>query len=532
MRISRRFFAYGFTGGIFATIVLLFATRFLGLPYPPEAIFQALIEPVPGSIQSVVVEVFHEYAKYAAFATAAALYALMYAFVSVLIGHLFHSNLASKSPHALVLGTSIPTMVGLLLESTLAARASILDSSAGWLAAGSLILAVNLAYSILIIYQPRLPGLSLGEPASARPATSRRRFLTKVSLLAVALVVGGFVARIASSLLSREPLVQSKSPIPINSEPIETAEKDLPDIFRDPRLKDLVDSEVTNNRIFYRVDIDPLPPQLDLDRWSLKVQGKVKKPFTLDMSRLTKLPTKDEYATLECVSNTIYPPSALISNAKWTGVPLAALLNEASASSDAKYVVFRCADGYSVGIPIDRAMQPGSLLAYKMNGETLPSGHGFPLRAVVPGIYGMMNAKWITEIEVVDYVYFGYWQQRGWSNDARIKTTSLTYYPPAGAQITDATLPIAGIAFAGERGISKVEVSTDGGDTWNGATLKKALSPYSWVIWAYKWAPTRKGAYNIVTRAHDGAGKVQDARVAEPFPEGASGYHSIKVTVT
>jgi len=246
---------------------------------------------------------------------------------------------------------------------------------------------------------------------------------------------------------------------------------------------------------------------------------------------MMRLPAKSQYTTLECISNTINPPGALISNAKWTGVPLATILDQAEVSADAKYVVFRCGDGYTVGIPLDRAMRPEAMLAYRMNDEVLPNEHGFPLRAVVPGIYGMMNAKWITEIEVVDYVYFGYWQQRGWSNDAKIKTMAIIHYPPEGAQISGPT-PIAGLAFAGDRGISRVEVSVDGGNTWNEAIVKKPDSPYSWVLWAYEWVPKSSGTFTILARAYDGTGRPQESKITSPFPEGASGYHVIQVTAT
>ena len=166
-----------------------------------------------------------------------------------------------------------------------------------------------------------------------------------------------------------------------------------------------------------------------------------------------------------------------------------------------------------------------------MNDSMLPNEHGFPLRAIVPGIYGMMNAKWITEIEVTDQVYLGYWQQRGWSNDARIKTTSIIYYPTQNLQVTGTT-PIAGVAFAGDRGISKVEVSVDGGKTWNEGELKPPRSPYSWVLWAYQWTPTTTGTANIVVRATDGKGQLQDPAAVQPFPDGASGYSTAQVTVT
>jgi len=524
-----RFFLVGLTGGILAALVQFTVTRALDLPYPPEAIFAVLISPVPGSIQSIMVEVFREYAKYTAFASATFLYSLLYALVGVAIGHLTRSGHTGKV--AVLVGASVPSAAGLLLESSLAARASALQSLAGWVTTTLVILAVNLSYSLLVISQARWWPDLLAHKALKPSAASRRQFLIRAGMVAAGLALLALAARAASSFITRQPLVRSNRPIPINSEPIKVDSEALAEIFRDPRIADLVGSEVTNNRIFYTVDINPLPPRLDFDAWSLKVGGKVRNPLTIDKARLLTLPTKDQYATLECISNTIYPPGALISNAKWTGVPLATVLREAEVSPEAKYIVFHCADGYTVGIPLARAMQPEAILAYKMNDELLPREHGFPLRALVPGIYGMMNAKWVLQIEAVDYVYFGYWQRRGWSNDARIKTTSLICYPDAGAQITDASLPIAGIAFAGDRGISKVEVSTDGGKLWTDATLKKPLSPYAWVLWTHRWKPPGKGEYVIMVRAYDAAGNVQEAKITEPFPEGASGYHSIKVSV-
>jgi len=196
---------------------------------------------------------------------------------------------------------------------------------------------------------------------------------------------------------------------------------------------------------------------------------------------------------------------------------------------EAASVVFHCADGYTVGVPLEKAMASGSLLAYKMNDELLPTEHGSPLRAIVPGIYGMMNAKWITGIEVMDGVYLGYWQQRGWSNDAKIKTTSIIYYPAPDSELKG-TLPIAGVAFAGDRGVQKVEVSTDGGNTWNEATIRKPKSQYSWALWAYEWTPESKGVHVIMTRATDGNSQLQDKMPVPSFPNGASGYHSIQVT--
>ncbi len=390
---------------------------------------------------------------------------------------------------------------------------------------------MNLIYARTLIKYTTIVPIGVVRKIPEEPGSiARRGFLKKVVVAAAVLVVAGIAARIGFSLLSNQPVVTSSSSVPINPSP-QSVGTNVPAVFSDPRLSDLVGSEVTDNSVFYRVDINPIPPQLDINTWTLKIDGKVSNPLTLTKDSFGTLPSIDEYANLECVSNTISPPGGLISNAKWTGVPLATLLNQAGVLPEGKYVVFHCGDGYTVGIPIERALLPYVVLAYKMNDAVLPTEHGFPLRAIVPGNYGMHNAKWITEIEVVDQVYLGYWQQRGWENDARVKTTSILYYPPPNAQI-NGPVPIAGVAFAGDRGISKVEVSVDGGTTWNETTLKTPRSPYSWVLWAYNWTPTSKGNITITVRAYDGTGSVQDATAVQPFPNGASGYASEQVTVT
>ena len=529
---KRRFFFYGIRGGILATAILYIGTSLLALPFPPVLIFQLLISPVPGSIQSVVVETFLEYAKYTAFVFSAGIYVVIYGLLGILIGFVFRRNLQTKRNSALAITTAIPTAIALAFDAMLTSTSSGLASSTGWLISGVLIVAANLVFASDFVQQVQshMQVQQMTQPGST-VLLSRRGFLKKAAIAAAVLIVAGIAARVGLDIFSGQPVVSSGTVIPVDTPPSETNPQDLPAVFRDARISDLVGSEVTDSRVFYRVDIDPIPPQLNLDQWSLKITGKVNNPITLNKDSLMALPAKDEYSTLECVSNTINPPAALISNAKWTGTSLAALLNQAGLTSDAKYVVFHSADGYTVGIPLDRAIRPEALLAYKMNDAPLPNEHGFPLRAILPGIYGMMNAKWITEIEVVDYAYLGYWQDRGWSNDARINTTSLIYYPSPQAQVSD-PIPIAGIAFAGDRGISKVEVSVDGGKTWNPATLKTPLSPYSWVLWAYTWTPTNKGSTTVTVRAYDGAGNVQTPFAEQPFPNGASGLHSIQVTVT
>jgi DMSO/TMAO reductase YedYZ molybdopterin-dependent catalytic subunit len=508
---------------------------FLGLPFPPETLFRLLVTPVPGSIESVLVETFGELAKYGTFALAIAIYTLLYAAISVMIGHLFYTRRVTSNWHLGAIAATIPTAIALGFQAILASRVTVLNSLVGWISALAAMLVASLTYATVVINQFKT-NLQRTETKTATVAPkpllqlSRRRFLRKLVVAALVLAGAGIAYRLGASIFSGQSVFRNSAPIPVNNPPAPPDLLDLPAIFRDPRISDLVGSEITDNRVFYRIDIDPIPPQLDFDQWSLKISGTVNTPLVIRRSELLALPVKEEYATLECVSNTIDPPGALISNAKWTGVPIAALLTQAGVRPEAKFVVFRCADGYTVGIPIDRAMNQDALLAYRMNDEPLPSAHGFPARAIVPGIYGMMNAKWITEIEVVDQVYLGYWQERGWSNDARIKTTSLIYYPVLGAQVSG-SIPVAGVAFAGDRGISKVEVSTDGGSTWNEATIKKPRSPYSWVLWAYEWAGSEKGNHAIVVRATDGTGQLQDPTPRPNFPDGATGYHSVEVAV-
>jgi DMSO/TMAO reductase YedYZ molybdopterin-dependent catalytic subunit len=248
----------------------------------------------------------------------------------------------------------------------------------------------------------------------------------------------------------------------------------------------------------------------------------------------------EQYNTLECVSNTI--GGDLISTAQWTGVKLKDILNMAGVQSSADYVVFRAVDGYDVGIPLDTAMLDATLLAYEMNGSPLPTDHGSPLRAIVPGLYGMMNCKWIVSIEAVSGTYQGYWQVRGWENDAHYQTGSEIAIP-GDAQVTQrfgingssnvslGIVPVAGVAYAGNRGVSKVEISADGGNTWTTASLTDPLSDYTWIFWSAQWNPPATGNYQIMVRATDGTGTVQTATVSGPFPNGATGYHVVDISV-
>jgi hypothetical protein len=223
-----------------------------------------------------------------------------------------------------------------------------------------------------------------------------------------------------------------------------------------------------------------------------------------------------------------------MSNALWKGVPLMDLLNRAGVKPGATKVIFHAADDYTDSIHLSKALEPTTLIAIHMNGVQLPQDHGYPARVLVPGIYGMKHCKWLTRIEVVNYDFHGYWQERGWSDAAPVRMTSRIDTPLNGSTVPSNRITyIAGVAFSGNKGISEVDVSTDGGQTWQRATLKQPPSAITWVIWELPWQPElRKSSVIITVRAIDLEGNVQNPSEQPPLPNGSSGYHSISVNVS
>ena len=292
------------------------------------------------------------------------------------------------------------------------------------------------------------------------------------------------------------------------------------------RIQGLV-PEVTPNDRFYRVDKNLFPVSVPVHDWRLSIEGEVERPFSVTYDALTSYPVKEQYTTLTCISNEV--GGDLVGNAKWGGIPLRELLLRAGVKEGVVDIKFEAYDQYTESIPFDKAMHPDTLVAWTMNGEPLPHPHGFPARIIVPGIYGMKNVKWLTKIIAVKEDYLGFWEQRGWSDEAVIKTMSRIDVPKNRATVSQPAY-IGGIAFAGDRGIERVEVSYDRGMTWHEAQVKEALSPYTWVLWAVERTDIVPGSGTITVRATDKTGAVQTAERADPLPEGASGYHTITVT--
>lgn len=284
---------------------------------------------------------------------------------------------------------------------------------------------------------------------------------------------------------------------------------------------------ITPNDEFY-VTSYRSPPNIRLREWSLSIKGLIERPMTVTYEQLLERPSASQIVTLECVGNTV--AGEYIGTAKWEGVPLRAILETAGVMPHAVDVVFRAADGYSDSIPVARAMASDVLIAYKMNGESLPLGHGFPARMIVPGHYGMKSVQWLTEVQLVDEDYMGYYAKEGWTEEAVVKTTAWIDQPEHGAIIRGLRHTIRGVAFAGIRGIQFVEVSFDEGERWEPARLDATLSPAAWVFWQYDWTIPKAGRHTILVRATDGTGKLQTSIEQGPAPDGASGLHEITVT--
>lgn len=288
---------------------------------------------------------------------------------------------------------------------------------------------------------------------------------------------------------------------------------------------------VTANRDFYRVDTALTVPQVDARTWRLTVRGAVDRSTTFTLDELLARPLRERDITLNCVSNEVGGP--YVGTARWLGVPLAPLLRETGVRPGADQLVSRSVDGMTIGTPLEAVFDGrDAMLVVGMNGEPLPLEHGFPVRLLVPGLYGYVGAcKWLTDLEVTTFDAFdAYWVKRGWAARAPVKTASRIDTPRPLTTVAAGTVQVAGVAWAQRRGISAVEVSVDNGQ-WQPARLADGPSPDTWRQWVYPWDAT-PGLHTIRVRATDGRGEVQPEERAGTFPDGATGWHTISVTVS
>ena len=287
---------------------------------------------------------------------------------------------------------------------------------------------------------------------------------------------------------------------------------------------------ITPNEDFYLIDTALTPPQVNLEEWTLKVTGLVENPYEISFEELLTRPFVERYVTLSCVSNSV--GGSLVGHAKWLGVPLSVILDEAGLLPEAEQIVGRSVDGFTVGFPSTIPYDGrDALVAVGMNDEPLPIEHGFPVRLVVAGLYGYVSAtKWLSELEVTTWDGFdAYWVPRGWAKEAPVKTQSRIDTPREG-QIAAGPRAIAGVAWAPHRGVDRVEVKVGNGP-WVDAELSAEISDNSWRQWSLAWDP-EPGRYQLRVRATDGDGVTQTDVRRPPAPDGATGYHTIDVTVS
>jgi DMSO/TMAO reductase YedYZ molybdopterin-dependent catalytic subunit len=563
------FFICGLAAGI-ATLAasLILKTSINGL-FVPEIASQALVSLTSGEIESRAVETLGPLAKYSTFFGATFINILLYGFIGLFLGILFNKLHVKQFIKKAIISSFLSYMIILIIYFTFITINTL---------PGQKLLIPSLSLTILLIphlifgfifsfcferIRKKNTSLLYEEkdikskydnkmkkeyPEETSTSTEsqidyKKRALIRslaVSAIALPLIYFGF-NRLFSQSEQQQQQQQQQQQLAVSPANLKYVPKSRPPGFEDATLTPLIDAEVTPTYLFYRIDKNAIVPAIDSSSWSLSIKGLVNNPLTLNYEQIKSMGSVEEYATLSCISNKI--GGDLVSSALWKGVRLRDILNKANVKQQVKYIVFRCYDGYDVGIPLESGLMDGTILAYNMNNIPLPNDHGFPLRAIVPGFYGMMNPKWITEIELVDSTYEGFWQRKGWTNNPNNNIYS-TIVTVGNQEITNRfpnlvnnnfvinkSNQIAGIAFAGDRGISKIEVSTDGGNTWKTAIVKDPLSKYTWVLWSSTFIPKAGGDYNIVVRATDKNGKVQSVDFADPFPNGASGYDMVSVRV-
>jgi len=353
--------------------------------------------------------------------------------------------------------------------------------------------------------------------------TARRRFLVSSGIAVVAAVAGTVAGR---ELATRRDVTLARAelrfPRPAVAAPPLPAGSDL----RIPGLS----SFITPNDSFYRVDTALLLPQVDPATWQLRIHGMVQREVTITFAELLRRPLIEDYLTLTCVSDPVGGP--YVGNAKWLGASLAGLIRQARPRAGASQLLCTSVDGFTSGTPLQVVLDGrDALLAVAMNGSPLPVEHGFPARMVIPGLYGYVSAtKWVTDIEVTTFAdASAYWVERGWSQQAPIKTESRIDVPAIGLTLRPGPTQVAGVAWAQHKGVAAVEVRVDRGP-WHEARLAAVPDIDTWRQWLWEWQAT-PGNHVIEARATDQTGYTQTAAAAQPEPNGASGYPSAAVTV-
>jgi DMSO/TMAO reductase YedYZ molybdopterin-dependent catalytic subunit len=357
-----------------------------------------------------------------------------------------------------------------------------------------------------------------------RPATTRRAFFAATGIAAAAAAIAATGGRLLSAARSNVAQARESLQLPAPARAAPAVPAGVQSAARG------VTPWVTPNNEFYRIDTALSVPEINAQDWELRVHGLVEQEVTLTFQDLLDADLIESHVTLTCVSNPV--GGNLAGNAKWLGLPLREVLKMARPKDGADMVLSTSEDGFSASTPLEVLQDDrDAMLAIGMNGEPLPLEHGYPVRMVVPGLYGFVSAtKWVVDLEVTRFADSkAYWTDRGWSERGPIKTMARVEVPKSFAQVPAGKVAIGGTAWAQTRGITKVEVQIDDGP-WTEAVLSAEASVVTWRQWSFEWDAT-PGPHYIKARATDGTGEVQTDKRADPVPDGASGWQSVMVTV-
>ena len=503
----------GFAGAVAAGVALgvseLIAGLGAGMPSLVESIGNWVIDTVPKPVKDFAIEVFGTYDKLALLVGIAVTTLIIGAAVGVLARKHFW--------------VAIAVFIGFgLVAAAAGARDPNTSLGLAIIPAGAASLSGLLTLQWLLkLGTPPTP-VEGEEPSSD---SSRRSFLLGAGAL---MGLAALSAGLGRSLLESAKRAASGRDEVLLPTPAQA----LPPV---PAAADFAIEELSPvlvpNEDFYRIDTALSVPRVDLAEWTLKIRGRVDRPYEISYYDLLDMRTVERDVTLSCVSNEV--GGRLVGNARWQGVPLSEILDRAGVQENAEQVVGRSVDDFTVGFPVE-AVYDGreALVAVGMNGEPLPFEHGFPARLVVAGLYGYVSAtKWLSEIELTGWDEFdAYWIPRGWAKEAPIKTQSRIDTPAVFERVPEGRQAVAGVAWAPTRGISKVEVQLGEDAEWVEAELSEPLSVNSWVQWKVAWDAT-PGEYVLAVRASDGDGALQTQEERRPAPDGATGWHSRLVSV-
>jgi DMSO/TMAO reductase YedYZ molybdopterin-dependent catalytic subunit len=499
-------------GAVLLAVAELVALLFSSSSAPLVAVGGAFIDVVPPAVKDLVIGLFGTWDKLVLNLSMLAVYVVVTALLGIL---------GDRRPR---LAAALLAGLGLLAAAMVLTRAqnTLVDTVPTLL--GTAVAVPVLLLLLRAVRQVPTPAEAEDDPGSA---WSRRRALLGIAAVGVlsALAVAGArgvtatreVARRAAEFVLPTPRTRA-DPIP------DAAQVEV----------DGMPPYLTPNEIFYRIDTALAVPRIDPATWGLRIHGLVDREVVLTFDELLAEPMLETHVTLTCVSNTV--GGELAGNATWIGVPVRTLLERAGVQEGADMVLSRSIDGFTASTPLEALTDDrDAVLAVAMNGEALPPEHGYPVRMVVPGLYGYVSAtKWLTELQVTRFADdSAYWSTRGWSERGPIKTASRIDVPRPFASVApdaEGAVMVGGTAWAQHRGIARVEVQIDDGD-WREADLGAAVTEDTWVQWSLRWEGAAPGEHTLTVRATDGDGQLQTSQRANPAPDGATGWHTIEVTV-